>query len=102
MDFRLTAAEEDFRTEVRRWLDGALPRFFADETQRAPRTAAERIATSKAWQRTLYDAGWAGITWPRAHGGRGASIVEQLIFSEECAAAGAPDSINLAVALGLT
>jgi alkylation response protein AidB-like acyl-CoA dehydrogenase len=46
--------------------------------------------------------GWAGITWPRAHGGRGATIVEQLIFGEECAAAGAPDSINLAVALGLT
>jgi len=102
MDFRLTDAEEAFRGDVRRWLDAALPRFFAVEAQRAPRTAAERIAASKAWQRTLYDAGWAGITWPQAHGGRGATIVEQLIFGEECAAAGAPDSINLAVALGLT
>ena len=102
MDFRLTDAEEAFRGDVRRWLDAALPPFFAVEAQRAPRTAAERIAASKAWQRTLYDAGWAGITWPQAHGGRGATIVEQLIFGEECAAAGAPDSINLAVALGLT
>ncbi len=101
MDFRLTDAEERFRAAVRDWLDAALPEFFAVESQRAPRTPAERIATSKAWQRTLYDGGWAGITWPRTHGGRGASIVEQLIFSEECAAAGAPDSINLAVALGL-
>jgi alkylation response protein AidB-like acyl-CoA dehydrogenase len=101
MDFRLTAAEEAFRADVRRWLDAALPAFFAVPAQRAPRTAAERIAASKAWQRALYDGGWAGITWPRAHGGRGASIVEQLIFNEECAAAGAPDSINLAVALGL-
>ena len=102
MDFRLTAAEDAFRADVRRWLDAALPQFFAVPAQREPRTAAERIAASKAWQRTLFDGGWAGITWPRSHGGRGASIVEQLIFSEECAAAGAPDSINLAVALGLT
>ena len=101
MDFRLTAAEQAFRDEVRAWLDAALPRFFADPARRAPSTPAERIAASKAWQRTLHDGGWAGITWPRTHGGRGASIVEQLIFSEECAAAGAPDSINLAVALGL-
>ena len=101
MDFRLTAAEEAFRADVRRWLDATLPRFFAVAAQRAPRGAAERIATSKAWQRTLHDGGWAGITWPRAHGGRGASLVEQLIFNEECAAGGAPDSINLAVALGL-
>ena len=101
MDFRLTAAEEAFRAEVRRWLGETLPRFQADPAQRAPHSAAERIAASKAWQRTLHDGGWAGITWPRAHGGRGATIVEQLIFTEECAAAGAPDSINLAVALGL-
>ncbi|MBX3023562.1 acyl-CoA dehydrogenase family protein [bacterium] len=101
MDFRLTAAEDAFRDDVRRWLAVALPRFLAVPAQREPRTAAERIAASKAWQRTLHDGGWAGITWPRAHGGRGASIVEHLIFNEECAAAGAPDSINLAVALGL-
>ncbi|MFN8641453.1 MAG: acyl-CoA dehydrogenase family protein [Candidatus Binatia bacterium] len=101
MDFRLTATEEAFRIDVRRWLDATLPRFYADAAHRAPTDAAARIAASKAWQRTLHDGGWAGITWPRAHGGRGASIVEQLIFNEECAAAGAPDSINLAVALGL-
>jgi alkylation response protein AidB-like acyl-CoA dehydrogenase len=101
MDFRLTAAEEAFRAAVRRWLAATLPRFFAVDAHRAPRGAAERIAASKAWQRTVHDGGWAGITWPAAHGGRGASIVEQLIFNEECAAAGAPDSINLSVALGL-
>ena len=68
---------------------------------REPRTAEEKIAASKAWQATLYRGGWAGITWPREYGGRGATLVEQLIFNEECAAANAPDSINLAVALGL-
>jgi alkylation response protein AidB-like acyl-CoA dehydrogenase len=49
----------------------------------------------------LHRGGWAGITWPAAYGGRGATLVEQLIFNEECAAADAPDSINLSVALGL-
>jgi alkylation response protein AidB-like acyl-CoA dehydrogenase len=101
MDFRLTAAEERFRSEVRAWLGTALPEFFAHPGYRSPQTAADKIGASKAWQATLYRAGWAGITWPREFGGRGATLVEQLIFNEECAAAAAPDSINLSVALGL-
>ncbi|MDX2169125.1 MAG: acyl-CoA dehydrogenase family protein [Deltaproteobacteria bacterium] len=101
MDFRLSAAEEAFRQSVRDWLDTALPAVFADPAQRAPRDAQQKIEASKAWQRTLFDGGWAGITWPREVGGRGATLVEQLLFNEACAAAGAPDSINLAVALGL-
>jgi len=101
MDFRLSAAEEAFRLDVRRWLDATLPTVLADANRRAPRSAADKIDASKAWQRTLFEGGWAGITWPREYGGRGTTLVEQLIFNEECAAAGAPDSINLAVALGL-
>ena len=96
MDFRLSPAEEAFRAEVRAWLRAHVPAVAA-----APRTAAENIAASKAWQAELHRGGWAGITWPRAYGGRGATLVEQLIFNEECAAAAAPDSINLSVALGL-
>jgi len=101
MNFRLSAAEAAFRAAVRDWLDATLPALLADPARRVPRTAAEKIAASKAWQRTLFDGGWAGIPWPREFGGRGATLVEQLLFTEQCAAAGAPDSINLAVALGL-
>ncbi len=101
MEFRLSAAEEGFRAEVRGWLGTTLPAFRADRARRAPRDAAEKIAAAKAWQATLAAGGFAGIAWPRENGGRGATLVEQLIFNEECAAAGAPDSINLAVALGL-
>ena len=96
MDFRLSAAEEAFRGEVRAWLRAHVPLAPCEA-----RSAAENIAASKAWQAALYRGGWAGITWPRAYGGRGATLVEQLIFNEECAAANAPDSINLSVALGL-
>src|SRR5689334_9359231 len=101
MEFRLSAAEEAFRAEVRRWLRHNLPPGWGTPAYRAPRTAAEKIAASKAWQATLHRGGWAGITWPATYGGRGATLVEQLIFNEECAAANAPDSINLSVALGL-
>jgi alkylation response protein AidB-like acyl-CoA dehydrogenase len=101
MDFRLSAAEEAFRAEVRAWLTANLPPGWGTPAYREPHHAAEKIAASKAWQATLYAGGWAGITWPREYGGRGATLVEQLIFNEECAAANAPDSINLSVALGL-
>jgi len=101
MEFRLSSAEEAFRAEVRAWLQANLPPGWGTPAYREPRSGAEQIAASKAWQATLHDGGWAGITWPRQYGGRGATLVEQLIFNEECAAANAPDSINLAVALGL-
>jgi alkylation response protein AidB-like acyl-CoA dehydrogenase len=101
MEFRLTEAEERFRAEVRAWLTANLPRGWGTAAYREPHSAAEKVALSKQWQRTLYDGGWAGITWPKAVGGRGLGIVEQLIFNEECARVRAPDSINLAVALGL-
>ena len=42
------------------------------------------------WQRQLFDAGYAGINWPTEYGGRGATLVEQLIFLEETTRAGAP------------
>src|SRR4029453_6736786 len=101
MEFRLSAAEEAFRAEVRSWLRANLPPGWGTPAYREPRTGQEKIAASKAWQATLYGGGWAGITWPKQFGGRGATLVEQLIFNEECAAANTPDSINLAVALGL-
>ncbi len=101
MEFRLTAAEEQFRQQVRSWLEANLPPGWGTPAYREPETAAEKVALSKTWQRALYDGGWAGITWPREHGGRGATLVEHLIFNEECARVRAPDSINLAVALGL-
>lgn len=101
MDFRLSPAEEAFRAEVRGWLRANLPPTSGTSADREPQTAADRIAASKAWQAALHHGGWAGITWPREYGGRGATLVEQLLFNEECAAANAPDSINLSVALGL-
>jgi alkylation response protein AidB-like acyl-CoA dehydrogenase len=90
MNFDDSPAEAAFRTEVRAFLDAHAPRrdaaglgssFYA----KAPSEDAERahVEECQAWQRVLYDNGWAGITWPKAYGGRGGTSVEQGIFTQE-------------------
>ncbi len=92
MDLTYSAHEERFRAELRTWLENNPP---APEPERLD----EWIAYGKAWQQRLHAAGWCGIAWPREYGGRGATLVEQVIFQEEMARAKAPMLINLA---GLT
>ena len=92
MDFAYSEAEERFRSELRSWLE-------ANPPGAAPEALDAWVAHGKAWQRRLYEAGWCGVHWPAAYGGRGASLIEQIIFQEEMARARAPQLINLA---GLT
>ena len=57
----------------------------------AARTTGRRAAPgTPRWQRRLFEAGYAGINWPREYGGRDASPSEQLVYYEETARAGAP------------
>jgi alkylation response protein AidB-like acyl-CoA dehydrogenase len=79
--------EQSFRAELRQWLDETLP------TLPPPPDHDDwpaRRAYDTAWQRRLYDAGYAGIAWPKEYGGRGATPTEELIFLEETERAGAP------------
>jgi len=87
VDLRYSAAEEQFRDELRAWLVATLPTLGAAPP--ADDWPARRAFDSR-WQRLLFDAGYAGVDWPAEGGGRGASPVEQLIFKEECERAGAP------------
>ncbi|MDX2378903.1 MAG: acyl-CoA dehydrogenase family protein, partial [Acidimicrobiia bacterium] len=87
MDLRYTEAEQEFRTELRGWLDAAL-RQVGPEPARDDWTARREYETG--WQRMLFDAGYAGINWPAAYGGRGATPTEHLIFLEETERSGAP------------
>ncbi len=59
-----------------------------------------RFEYLKRWQRKLYEGGWAGISWPKAYGGRGVSLMEQVIFWQEMALADAPPMANV-LGLGL-
>jgi len=87
VDLRYTDEERAFRDELRAWLAAAVPEAgpAPDEDEWEARRDYDT-----AWQRRLYEAGYAGINWPEAFGGRGASPVEHLIFLEETERAGAP------------
>ncbi len=95
MDIRFSAAEEAFRADARAWLEANVPR--------GPRPAGvdlrERRDHDLAWQRRMFEGGWAGISWPREYGGRGASLMEQVIWYEEYARAGAPEITTTFVGL---
>lgn len=74
--------EARFRSNVRRWLEANAP--VVDNPQGSGSLPlGERAAAAKAWQRRLYDAGWAGITWPTEYGGRGGTPIQAAIFQEE-------------------
>lgn len=87
MEIRFTPAEEAFRAEARAWLEANVP----TGPKPAPHDLPGRRRYDMAWQRTMFDAGWAGINWPKEYGGRGASLMEQLIWYEEYARVGAPE-----------
>src|SRR5690242_4363449 len=96
MDLNYTSAELRFRDELRSWLGGHVPR---DWNGRKTGSMEEHFAFLRAWQRQVFEAGWAGVSWPREYGGRGATVIEQVIFNEEMARASAPPLANV---LGLT
>jgi alkylation response protein AidB-like acyl-CoA dehydrogenase len=94
MDFDDTPEEAAFRAEARAWLQAnARSRSDDADFSRHYHTAvvddsaeAAHVQRCKQWQRKLYDGGWAGITWPKPYGGRGASPMEAMIFNQEQAA----------------
>ncbi len=87
MELRYSEAEEEFRSGLRVWLAAELPRLAPEP----PRDAwVDRRRWDTDWQRRLFDAGYAGLSWPEAYGGRGASPTEQLVFLEETTRARAP------------
>jgi alkylation response protein AidB-like acyl-CoA dehydrogenase len=98
MDFDLTPAERAFRDEVRSWLRDNRPSWAdGDDDDATSRTWLERRV---AWQRTLHQAGYIGLNWPKEYGGRGATLMEQVIFGQEMIDARAPSPINV-IGLGM-
>jgi alkylation response protein AidB-like acyl-CoA dehydrogenase len=97
MDLNLSTEELQFRDELRAWLTANVPK---DWDERREDSLEVRFEYLRSWQRKLYDAGWAGISWPKEYGGRGASLMQQVIFWQEMALAGAPPMANV-LGLGL-
>ncbi|WP_089721507.1 acyl-CoA dehydrogenase family protein [Candidatus Entotheonella palauensis] len=84
MDFRFTAEQEDFRQEIRTFLDEALP-----ETPDMP-DDAWIVGFDKAFSQKVGAKGWIGLTWPKEAGGQGRSYLDRLILTEEFLRCGAP------------
>lgn len=99
MDLKLTADELRFRDEVRAWLDANVPTDWV-RRRNSEENMEARFEYLRAWQRRVHEGGWAGIAWPKEYGGRGASVMEQIIFIEEMARAEAPPMANV-LGLGL-
>jgi alkylation response protein AidB-like acyl-CoA dehydrogenase len=88
MDLTWSEREEEFRAEAREWLEANVPRDMAPGSTRAG------FAAHLDWERRLYDARWAVVSWPERYGGRDASLWEWLIFEEEYYRAGAPPRVT--------
>jgi alkylation response protein AidB-like acyl-CoA dehydrogenase len=97
VDLRDTPDEAQFRTELKAWLEANVP-----EELRGHRGGAARFAddTVRAWSRTLYDAGYVGLTWPKEYGGGSKPYTYQAIFLEELARAEAPQHLGV-IGLGM-
>jgi alkylation response protein AidB-like acyl-CoA dehydrogenase len=96
MDLTFSERETAFRDELRAWLADNPP----DERPAHGDEDAE-FAWRRAWQRRLYDAGWAAPAWPVEYGGRGATLTESAIYFEEIGRARVPLAANtLGVLLG--
>ncbi|MCA9771032.1 MAG: acyl-CoA dehydrogenase family protein, partial [Myxococcales bacterium] len=88
MDFSDSPAEAAFRAEARAFLDTHAPKEPMEGMFDRHDDEAEFVRRSVAWQRTLYEHGWAAITWPPEVGGRGLGVVERIIWSQELARRG--------------
>jgi len=87
--------DEDFRRRVRQWLEINLSgRFAALRGAGGPGRENEAHAERLAWNRHLAAAGWTCLGWPPEHGGRGATLAQQVIFYSEYARAGAPSRVG--------
>jgi alkylation response protein AidB-like acyl-CoA dehydrogenase len=88
MDLTYSDREEAFRREARVWLEANVPRdpWPSGDT-------AEGFALHRGWEKRLFEARWAVVSWPKKYGGREATIIEWLIFEEEYYRAGAPQRI---------
>jgi len=93
---RFTPQDEEFRQRVRDWLDASLTGEFAGlRGAGGPGREHERPAGRLAWHRHLAAAGWTCLGWPAEHGGRGATLAQQVIFHEEYARADAPARVSI-------
>lgn len=89
MDLQLSERQKDFHADAARWLSQNVP------SQPLPSgDSREGFAAHVEWEKVLFTARWAVVSWPAVYGGRGADLVEWLLFEDAYAAAGAPQRVS--------
>jgi len=96
MDFEDTPEEAAYRAKVKAWLDANKDAIQQEDYS----SRAESVAAAKRWQARKYEAGFVGITWPKAVGGQGGTPMQQIIFNQEEAKFNAPTGLY-AIGLGM-
>ncbi|HEV7722388.1 MAG TPA: acyl-CoA dehydrogenase family protein [Iamia sp.] len=88
MDLTYPAEAEEFRTEIRGWLEENLPEgWFSKSFEMTP---DERKVFNEAWTEKLFEGGWICATWPVEYGGKGLTTIQGVVLSEEFSRAKAP------------
>ena len=88
MDLNYPTETEPFRKEVHSWLEENLPQgWFGDGFKMS---AQERRAFNETWNEKLFAGGWICAGWPVEYGGKGLTLLQQVVLNEEFAKAGAP------------
>jgi len=94
VDFSYPPEVEQFRKELRAWLTANLTEEVVAAGRRRGRDP-DTFETLRAWDATLADASWGAVSWPQEYGGRGATVLEQLVYAEETTQARAPVPLNV-------
>jgi alkylation response protein AidB-like acyl-CoA dehydrogenase len=94
MNLNYTPEELEFRKAVRAFLEAQLPADIRDKLLGGRIADADDI---RRWQRILHAQGWGGSSWPAQFGGPGWNLVQQYLFEQECALAGAPAQLSFGV-----
>jgi alkylation response protein AidB-like acyl-CoA dehydrogenase len=89
LDLQFTPEQQRFRAEVRAWMAAHVP-----QTPLKTLESEAGFAQHREWERTLAHGNWGMISWPKEYGGRGANLIDWLIFEEEYYRANAPLRVN--------
>lgn len=99
MDFKDSPQDAEWRAEVRGWLEAnaqrrpegeeTVPNLLGEETDEGE----SLVERAKAWQRKLYEAGYAAVTWPKEYGGRDATPMQSFILNQEMSKFDVPQGV---------
>jgi hypothetical protein len=88
MDLTYPPEAEEFRAEIREWLAAHLPPGWGTPAYQP--TREERRAFVERWTQTLFEGGWICAGWPTEYGGKGLTLLQQVVLQEEFARVDAP------------